>query len=146
MTDLSEAAWHRIGAELSVGQMRGLLLREGMRRAYRYGRLAYHVLGYLNEVSEDELKKFGGALRGGELVGRVGIERHMESMLRGVDGARFVIRNSRGATMRGHWVDELLGDRPWIDPVKGHDVEVTIDMQLQRRIENIFKHRRGRWW
>ena len=47
------------------------------------------------------------------------------------------------ATMRGHWVDELLGDRPWIDPVKGHDVEVTIDMQLQRRIENIFKHRRG---
>ena len=143
VTDLSEAAWHRIGAELSVGQMRGLLLREGMRRAYRYGRLAYHVLGYLNEVSEDELKKFGGALRGGELVGRVGIERHMESMLRGVDGARFVIRNSRGATMRGHWVDELLGDRPWIDPVKGHDVEVTIDMQLQRRIENIFKHRRG---
>ncbi|MEE2836468.1 MAG: hypothetical protein VYB65_10670, partial [Myxococcota bacterium] len=51
VTDLSEAAWHRIGAELSVGQMRGLLLREGMRRAYRYGRLAYHVLGYLNEVS-----------------------------------------------------------------------------------------------
>ena len=143
VTDLSEAAWHRIGAELSVGQMRGLLLREGMRRAYRYGRLAYHVLGYLNEVSEDELKNWGCALRGGELVGRVGIERHMESMLRGVDGARFVIRNSRGATMRGHWVDELLGDRPWIDPVKGHDVEVTIDMQLQRRIENIFKHRRG---
>ena len=143
VTDLSESAWHRIGAELSVGQMRGLLLREGMRRAYRYGRLAYHVLGYLNEVSEEELKKFGGALRGGELVGRVGIERHMESMLRGVDGARFVIRNSRGATMRGHWVDELLGDRPWIDPVKGHDVEVTVDMQLQRRVEELFKHRRG---
>jgi penicillin-binding protein 2 len=143
VTDLSEAAWHRIGAELSVGQMRGLLLREGMRRAYRYGRVAYHVLGYLNEVSEDELKKFGGALRGGELVGRVGIERHMESMLRGVDGARFVIRNSRGAVMRGQWVDEMLGDRPWIDPVKGHDVELTIDLALQQRVEKVFKHRRG---
>ena len=55
------------------------------------------------------IKEFG-VLRGGELVGR-GIERHMESMLRGVDGACFVIRNSR----RHHaWTlgRRALGDRP----------------------------------
>jgi penicillin-binding protein 2 len=143
LADIGEAAWHAIAAELSTGRMRGLKLRQGMRRAYRHGRTGYHILGYLNEVSEEELKRYGGVIKGGELVGRAGVERHMEAQLRGRDGARFVVRDSRGALMRDGWVKQMLTDRPPRLPLTGHDVELTLDLALQAVVEKAFAHRRG---
>jgi penicillin-binding protein 2 len=143
LADIGEPAWHAIAAELSTGRLGGVKLREGMRRAYRHGRTGYHILGYLNEVTEEELKRYGGVIKGGELVGRAGVERHMEAQLRGRDGARFVVRDSRGGLVRDGWVKQMLAERPPRLPLTGHDVELTLDLGLQEVVEKSFGHRRG---
>src|SRR5215471_10034361 len=56
------------------------------RRSYPHGTLAAHVLGYMNEVSADELRvKKDEGYHPGDLIGRTGIERQWEGYLRGRD-------------------------------------------------------------
>ena len=60
-------------------------------RYYPSDTLAVHVLGYVNEVGQDELKRLSGrGYRPGSLIGRTGIERQYEDQLRGEDGIRYV--------------------------------------------------------
>lgn len=143
VSDIPLAAWHPIAAEVSVGRLRGVMVRQGRRRAYRAGRLAYHVLGYMNEVSEEELKLGAGHFKTGELIGRTGIERRMESYLRGVDGTRYVVRDSRGNPVKGEWAEELLGDTSRLEPSSGYDVELTLELEVQQAVEKAFSERRG---
>jgi penicillin-binding protein 2 len=57
------------------------------RRSYPFGQMAAHVVGFMNEVSAEELRsKKEEGYRAGDLVGRTGIERQWESYLRGQKG------------------------------------------------------------
>jgi penicillin-binding protein 2 len=104
-------------------------------RRYPYGAFASHLLGYVGEISDKELEnpKYSSSYVRGDLIGRMGIERQYERLLRGVDGKRFVEVNALGRKA------ELLGDKRPILPVRGADVTLSIDLDLQRAAEDAFQ-------
>ncbi|HEY6571875.1 MAG TPA: penicillin-binding protein 2, partial [Candidatus Eisenbacteria bacterium] len=92
-------------------------------RRYPLGPMGSHLLGYVGEISDKELEdpRYGEYLRG-DLVGRMGVERQYEKVLRGVDGKRFVEVNALGRKA------ELLGDKRPILPKRGTDLTLTVDL------------------
>ena len=93
-------------------------------RQYPYKEVFSHVLGYIGQISEEELKnpKFA-ALRGGDLIGKMGIEASYERILRGKSGKQLVEVTASLKTVR------KLGQT---DPVLGQDITLTLDLELQK--------------
>ncbi|HEX7182359.1 MAG TPA: penicillin-binding protein 2 [Thermoanaerobaculia bacterium] len=92
-------------------------------RLYRHGEQTAHMLGYLSEVSEEEIEKSDGLYRPGDLVGKKGIEQTYDKVLRGEDGERAVVVDSRG---------ELLEEFGRRAAVPGQNLTLTIDLDLQQ--------------
>lgn len=105
------------------------------RRLYRYGKTAAHVLGYVGEVSEDELSNgtFTGT-HAGELVGKYGLERVYNQSLTGVDGKRQVLVDSLGREVG------LLEEQ---ESTVGGEVQLTIDLKLQQAAERLLDGKVG---
>ena len=105
------------------------------RRLYRYGAVGAHVLGYVSEVSGDELAKgtFPGA-RVGSLVGKFGVERTYNDRLTGDDGSRVVLVDSLGREVG------LLEE---VDSVIGDNLQLTVDLELQTAAENLLEGKVG---
>jgi penicillin-binding protein 2 len=108
-------------------------------RNYRTGTVLSHVLGYMNEITQDELVRLNGdgaryAL--GDYIGRRGLERYFESRLRGVDGVRKEVVNARGQTIEE--LNDKLGENSVVLPQAGSNVVLSIDMRLQEEAERAF--------
>lgn len=108
-------------------------------RYYPYGKTLTHVLGYVSKINnqdkarleeEDKLSDYVGTLN----IGKIGIERFYEDMLHGSPGYEEVEVNNRGKIVR------QLNHNP---PVAGEDIYLTIDLNLQRYIENLLGDRRA---
>ncbi|PYT06115.1 MAG: hypothetical protein DMF60_10040 [Acidobacteria bacterium] len=101
-------------------------------RVYKYGKLAAHLLGYIGQVNPKQLEnpdfKEAG-YKSGDIIGQGGIEAVYDRVLRGKDGMRRVIVDSRG-------VPKAELER--IEPIKGQDVITTIDLDLQKVAEEQF--------
>jgi len=107
----------------------GIKIQVVPRRVYHYGNLASHLIGYLGEINEKELKKTKeGEYRGGDLIGKMGLERLREKDLRGEKGRHYMEVNALGFEQRN-----LKG----IEPLPGNDLTLTIDMDLQKAAEDI---------
>jgi penicillin-binding protein 2 len=100
-------------------------------REYPFGATAAHVLGYLNEITEAELadERFA-TYRGGDVVGRDGVERSYEEQLRGTSGQRVLVVNAQGNVL------DVQSER---EPVEGHNLVTTIDLDLQRATEKLLE-------
>ena len=96
-------------------------------RDYPDGSLAAHVVGYLGEIGQDELDepRYDG-YRAGDVIGRTGVERMHQRVLRGVEGQRRYVVNARGRVIGS--LEELL-------PKPGADVQLTLDLEAQRFTE-----------
>ncbi|MBX3269261.1 MAG: penicillin-binding protein 2 [Sandaracinaceae bacterium] len=109
-------------------------------RTYPYEQLGAHAIGYLNELSGEELERLAPAgYRLGDRIGRTGLERAWESYLRGRRGYRRVF-----VDVRGREVEDALptDDRPTRrDPVPGRDLTLSLDMELMRIIHRAFAGR-----
>jgi len=105
------------------------------RRLYRYGSLAAHVLGYVGEISEDELlsNAFPDS-KTGDLVGKSGVERMYNACMTGQDGRRQVLVDSLGREMG------LLEE---IDSAVGGELWLTIDLELQTVAESLLAGKVG---
>lgn len=103
-------------------------------RLYRHGPTTAHVLGYLGEATEEELQASTGELGGGDLVGRRGVERRHDSFLRGRDGERVIVVDSRGRLREEH------GNR---QASSGRDLKLTLDLDLQEEAARYFEDRVG---
>lgn len=111
----------------------GLVIQSEPKRRYPLNEVAAHVLGYVSEITEDELA--GGEVAGarpGALVGRDGVERVYDARLRGRDGQRFIEVDALGRTVRDH------GVAPMLDPEPGDTLHTTIDAALQRYVARVF--------
>jgi len=107
----------------------GVSVQVRLRRNYLYGMNAAHVIGYLGEVSLEELKSGDHpSLRSGDAIGKFGVERTYEDYLRGEPGGRQVEVNANGQVMR---VLQTVSPRP------GRNVFLTIDRELQQRTEEL---------
>ena len=99
-------------------------------RNYRYGTMAAHVLGYIGEADEKDMKE-DATLKLGDLVGKKGVELVYDEFLRGRDGARYMVVDSHGKEL-----SEYTAARR--EPVPGQNVSLTLDFELQRRAEQYF--------
>ncbi len=103
-----------------------LALIQVEQRVYPYHTVAASVLGYVGEVSEETIAKSGSRYRPGDVVGKSGIERTYNSILEGRDGQRRVVVNSVG---------EEVGSLESVEPVQGHQMRLTLDLDLQMAAE-----------
>jgi penicillin-binding protein 2 len=105
------------------------------RRLYHYGKLAAHLLGYVGEISEQDLagSVFPGS-RVGSLVGKTGIERNYNKYLTGKDGERHVLVDSMGR--ENGVVDES-------ESVIGNEIQLTLDLELQSIAEKALEGKVG---
>lgn len=92
-------------------------------RLYRHGGQTAHALGYLGEVTEEEVERSEGRYSPGDLVGKKGIEQTYDEELRGQDGMRAVVVDSRG---------ELLDEFGRQEAVPGKNLTLTLDLDLQQ--------------
>ena len=98
-------------------------------RVYHYGNYASHLIGYLGEINNKELEASeAGVYQGGDLVGKMGIEKLREEDLRGEKGREYMEVNSLGFEQQ-----YLKG----IEPLPGADLQLTINMELQQAAEEI---------
>ena len=104
-----------------------LALIQVERRVYPLRTAAAAVLGHVGEVSEQTIARSGDRYRLGDVVGKSGIEHAYNNLLEGCDGERRVIVNSRG---------EEVGMLKQIDSVPGHDLRLTLDLDVQLTAEN----------
>ena len=112
-----------------------LVVEHDPRRFYRFGSLAAHALGYLQEVNPEELK--GGPFKGkmlGDLVGRTGVEREYESRLTGVNGKLTEVVDSQG---------RKRGQAARVEPSAGSDLDLTLDFDLQQKASELLEGREG---
>ncbi len=111
----------------------GLVIQTEPKRIYTGGSAVAHLVGYVGEVSEDELKRgrFGSA-RMGSLVGRDGLEEEYDDELRGTDGVQFTEVDARGRMVREEVAAASLA------PIRGLPVRTTIDLPLQLYIDSLW--------
>ena len=107
----------------------GISLNLQPMRHYLYGMTAAHVLGYVGEVSEEQIKqgKYKG-LSPGSIVGKEGLEFVYDAVLRGQTG-----RRTEEVDVRGRVVRELAGQAP----VSGKGLVLTLDFALQQDLERV---------
>lgn len=86
------------------------------------GVLAPHALGYLGQATDDDVTATDGAIDSTELVGRAGLERQYDEILRGTPGHRLVRTDARGVPL------EVVED---VAPAAGKDMRTTLDVRLQ---------------
>lgn len=103
-------------------------------RLYRHAHQTAHVLGYLGEVTEVELDRSEGAYRPGDLVGRKGVEARWDERLRGEDGRRVVVVDSRGRQIEEY---HRVPARP------GENLRLTLDLELQQEAARLLEGKVG---
>jgi penicillin-binding protein 2 len=134
--DISREAMAAIETGLDVP---GVKIVSVPRRSYPQGALAAHVLGYMNEVSADEVRaKKDEGYKAGDLIGRTGIERQWEGYLRGRAGFQKVVVDRRGLPKTD--IHELTDGPTALAAVPGNHVVLTLDADVQRISERALRN------
>ena len=104
-------------------------------RHYPYGALASHVIGYVNEIDRWRLTKLEDyGYKTKDIVGFGGVEEKYDYYLRQEEGGLSVEVNHRGKFMR------VLGFEP---PSNGKDIQLTLDLRIQKIAEGALSGRKG---
>ena len=104
-----------------------VLIHEYPKRYYPAGPAVAHLVGYVAEISAEELEEERFAdYRQGRWIGKAGIERQYERVLGGEPGMRYMEVDARGGIKR--WLPESAG----VPPIPGRDIHLNIDLDLQR--------------
>ena len=123
------------GVEESRAELPGIEVQVEPLRRYPNGALAAHLLGYAGEINDTELDSLTDqGYQSGDLLGRSGVEKSYEEILRGHDGAEYVVVNAMGKR-----VSALAGEPPR-PPVPGHDLVLTLDLKVQRALETAMRN------
>ncbi|MBN1620416.1 penicillin-binding protein 2 [candidate division WOR-3 bacterium] len=98
-------------------------------REYPLGKYTAHVIGYVGEISPQELKMFDSSFYAqGDLIGKIGIERQYDSYLKGRRGHEFVEVDKLGRIL------QPFSEKEPVLPSRGCDVYTTIDTRLQQKV------------
>ena len=129
--------WEEV-SELMLNNNRypGLIIDEGLIRAYPYKEYTAHPLGYVGSVSEADLQKSDSPLLQvpGFKIGKSGFEKTYDQSLRGKEGSQTYEINAYGRIIR-----EIEKK----DGIKGNDLDLTIDIRLQKVAYDAFGEESG---
>lgn len=118
--------WHR---------MPGIEINSRLVRHYPYPVLTAHSVGYVGRINQNDLTKVDNSnYVATDYIGKLGVERSMESILHGKVGYQQVEVNARGRVLK------ILEKKP---PVPGENIYLNIDLQLQRIATAAFADERG---
>lgn len=116
-------------------ELKGVVLEVKPRRDYLYHDFAAHSLGYVGEIDKEELQQFGNPkFQGGDIIGKAGLEKYYDDILRGEKGGKEVEVDALGQE-----IAILLYQKP----VPGNDLILTIDRDLQLYGENLLFGKKG---
>jgi penicillin-binding protein 2 len=113
-------------------ELPGVIVEVEPQRAYPTSRFAAHLLGYVREASDEQMKQ--GRYRRGELVGQTGLERLLDEFLRGRDGGERIEVDAMGRPIR--IVQQT-------EPHPGAEVVTTIDRRVQEAAEKAMEGKAG---
>jgi penicillin-binding protein 2 len=104
------------------------------RRRYPHGDMMANAVGYVGEVSAEQVDNSDSKLKPGDTVGKAGLERQYNDTLMGTDGLRRVIVNSIG---------KEVGRLEQQDAIPGKPIQLTIDYDLQAVADNYMADKEG---
>ncbi len=117
----------------------GVDIKARLFRNYPYGELASHVVGYIGRINQAEKERIEendeeGNYRGTDYIGKLGVEQSFEQQLHGNTGVEQVETSAGGRAVR------KLASSP---ATPGDTVMLSIDIRLQKLVEDLFGERRG---
>ncbi len=117
----------------------GVEIKARLFRNYPYGELASHVIGYMGRINQAEKEKLDDSddaanYRGTEYIGKLGVEQSFERSLHGITGVDSMETSAGGRAVR------KLASHP---STPGDTVVLSIDIRLQKMIEDLYGDRRG---
>lgn len=117
----------------------GVEVKARLYRNYPYGETASHVIGYIGRINQTDKEKLeesedDGNYRGTDYMGKLGVEQSFEKKLHGVTGVEDLETSAGGRAVR------KLASSP---ATPGDTITLSIDMKLQKMIEDMFGDRRG---
>ncbi len=117
----------------------GVEIKARLFRSYPYGELASHVIGYIGRINQAEKARIEeedeqGNYRGTEYIGKLGVEQSFENDLHGITGVERMETSAGGRAIR------KLSSNP---STPGNKVVLSIDIKLQKLIEDMYGDRRG---
>lgn len=117
----------------------GVEIKARLFRSYPWGELASHVIGYIGRINQAEKEKIEEAqedsnYRGTEYIGKLGVEQNFEKELHGITGVEQMETSAGGRAVR------KLSSIP---ATPGNTVILSIDIKLQKLVEDMFGERRG---
>jgi len=113
----------------------GIIIDMVPKRVYPNGNLCSHVIGYLSAIDSYRLTKlqaYGYDLK--DIVGYSGIEEYYDLFLRGEKGGMQIEVDNRGKQVR------TVSYKP---PLRGKDIQLTIDVRIQKIIDEMMEDRKG---
>lgn len=115
-----------------------LIIQSVPKRFYPEASIVASFVGYTGEISEKELNlpEYEG-YKPGQTIGKGGLEKEYEKILRGQEGARFDEVDARGRPVQG------VGKRPDKDPVGAPPLKTNIDLELQKFAASLFADSMG---
>ena len=117
----------------------GVEIRARLFRNYPYNDLASHVIGYIGRINTSEKEKLEesentGNYRGTDFIGKLGVEQSYERQLHGQTGVHEMETSAGGRAVR------RLRSSP---AIPGNTVVLSIDIKLQKLVEDLYGNRRG---
>jgi len=116
-------------------ELKGVVLEIQPRRKYLYHDLAAHSLGYVGEINKEELIEMNAQdFQGGDIIGKTGLEKYYDQILRGEKGGKEVEVDALGRE-----IATLL----YRKSIPGKDIILTIDKNLQQFGESLLNDKKG---
>ncbi|MEN8376246.1 MAG: penicillin-binding transpeptidase domain-containing protein [Gemmatimonadota bacterium] len=111
-----------------------VMVNEYPKRQYSAGSAVSNIVGYVAEISEQELaaERFQ-SYEQGRWIGKTGLEREYEEHLGGEPGVRYLEIDARGR------IDNVLPEELGIPPIPGRDLHLYLDLDLQRFVAELFR-------
>ena len=117
----------------------GVEIKARLFRNYPFGELASHVIGYIGRINQSEKERIqesedAANYRGTDYIGKLGVEQSYEAQLHGITGVEEIETSAGGRAVR------RLASTP---ATPGNTVVLSIDIKLQKLVEELFGDRRG---
>lgn len=134
MSQLSTEEFSRFQEKLF--RFPGFYIQKRSIRQYNYPNAA-HLLGDVGEVGPKDIEE-DNYYRSGDYIGKLGVERSYETMLRGEKGMEILLRDVRGR-IKGRYQDGKFD----VAPIPGRNLTMSIDIELQALGERLMKGKLG---
>jgi len=124
--------------EENIEHFEGVNYKVEFQRGYPLDVMGAQMFGYLNEITQSELNKNKNIYKQGDFIGSTGLEKEYETILRGEKGFEYILVDSRQKLIK-----KLDDNKNTIHAVKGSDLILSIDAELQKVAEESLKGKRG---